>query len=570
MTTRVYVDRSRVEDFQRCGRKRFLTYHENGTGIEPTGKGIALVVGGATHVGLAQLLLLGQAWLWAHPELSVIELFASASIGHFEDTAVACALADLARTRIELDTTELAAMTAVGPDLAVVLAESLGLAPDDPRVTTLAERTFQGRGDFDKYLAAEQAALVEGMVRAYARRRLRPLLEMYEVMEVEREGEWKLSEWNPTEALDNKQMDVVYDKDAAMELWFMSRPDALLRDRESNQLYILSFKTTGSWDHRKERDARHDMQGLSEGVEIDLRLAAWWTVIHADKAPTGLYGHPNAMAAWLAETGVSSAMYEFLLSCAAPPRILGIRYEYLLKGDRWKDKDLTARLGVESRVQKSHLIRGYYNQAAKPGDALWNWSWDFLKEDGGKSNLYWKNWRGQPVWEYMPIRDWIDLLDASEPVMSGEDSTIGLAPRELGWKSPAQGTGYTEGNPLDAVFVTPETCAELLVYRNEDELRDWIEQVEAQERRIADGIAAVNAAGTDEGARRSALNVHFTQNRHACEYPGTCAFARDKVGVCWGGDEMKRDPVGSGEYRARTVNHPQELVPVKQVKNANS
>lgn len=542
MTTRVYVDRSRVEDFQRCGRKRFLTYHENGTGIEPTGKGIALVVGGAVHVGLATLLRLGQQEYdlnARHGDTPVVF-----SMG-LEDGAVRDALADLARTRIELDTTELAAMTAVGPDLAATLAESLGLAPDDPRVTTLAERTFQGRGDFDKYLAAEQAALVEGMVRAYARRRLRPLLEMYEVLEVEREGEWKLSEWWVGDSTDPRRDNG--STDDKRELWFMSRPDALLRDRESNQLYILSFKTTGSWDHRKERDARHDMQGLSEGVEIDLRLAAWWEQVNKPDSYKDALGF-----------NIPTPTYTYLKGLSAPPRILGIRYEYLLKGDRWKDKDLTARLGVESRVQKSHLIRGYYNQAAKPGDALWNWSWDFLKEDGGKSNLYWKNWRGQPVWEYMPIRDWIDLLDASEPVMSGEDSTIGLAPRELGWKSPAQGTGYTEGHPLDSVFVTPETCAELLVYRNEDELRDWIEQVEAQERRVADGIAAVNAAGGDEGARRSALNVHFTQNRHACEYPGTCAFARDKVGICWGSDSMRADPIGSGEYRARTPNHPVE------------
>lgn len=492
-------------------------------------------------MGLATLLRAGQAAFslaghgWVRPDGNVVD-----NCLWIEDAAVADALADLARTRIELDTTELAAMTAVGPDLAATLAESLGLAPDDPRVTGLAERTFQGRGDFDKYLAAEQAALVEGMVRAYARRRLRPLLEMYEVMEVEREGEWKLSD-----AVMGKDGDEP-EYELSPELWFMSRPDALLRDRESNQLYILSFKTTGSWDHRKERDARHDMQGLSEGVEVDLRLARWWNRMRED------------MRNPVPETEIPAPMQDFLAHVPSPPRILGIRYEYLLKGDRWKDKDLTARLGVESRVQKSHLIRGYYNQAAKPGDALWNWSWDFFKEDGGKSNLYWKNWRGQPVWEYMPVRDWIDLLDASEPVMSGEDSTIGLAPRELGWKSPAQGTGYTEGHPLDAVFVTPETCAELLVYRNSDELRDWVEQIEAQERRVAEGIAAVDAAGKDEGARRSALNIHFTQNRHACEYPGTCAFARDKVGICWGSDSMRADPIGSGEYRARVPNHPVE------------
>ena len=47
-----------------------------------------------------------------------------------------------------------------------------------------AERSVR---EYEAYLMAEQSALVEGMVRAYARRRLRPLLEEFEVLEVERE-----------------------------------------------------------------------------------------------------------------------------------------------------------------------------------------------------------------------------------------------------------------------------------------------------------------------------------------------------------------------------------------------
>ena len=110
------------------------------------------------------------------------------------------------------------------------------------------------RSDIDEYLYQEQKALVEAQVRAYARRRLRPLLDAYEVLEVEREGEWELADG----------------------LWFMSRPDALLRDRQTGDLYIQSFKTGASWDVRKGKDAEHDAQGLSEGVEIEKRLAEWW------------------------------------------------------------------------------------------------------------------------------------------------------------------------------------------------------------------------------------------------------------------------------------------------------
>jgi hypothetical protein len=41
----------------------------------------------------------------------------------------------------------------------------------------------------------------------------------------------------------------------------MSRPDALLRHRLTNDLHIMSFKTTGAWDHRKEKDALQGYAG---------------------------------------------------------------------------------------------------------------------------------------------------------------------------------------------------------------------------------------------------------------------------------------------------------------------
>ena len=65
---------------------------------------------------------------------------------------------------------------------------------------------------------------------------------------------------------------------------FMSRPDALLLEKSSGQLYLQSFKTTSGWDVRRARDAEHDMQGLSEGVEVERRLARWWELIHATSA----------------------------------------------------------------------------------------------------------------------------------------------------------------------------------------------------------------------------------------------------------------------------------------------
>jgi len=442
----VYTDRSRILTYQRCPRRRYYEYHQDGLGIVPKRTALPLAVGGAVHAGLADLLQ-----------------------GEGEDCAVVSALEELAKHQegLELDLSEAVAQAAPVEDLEAQLHASLGM-DDIGRLS----RVDTAKSDFDKYLYAEQSALVEAMVRAYARRRLRPLLDQYEVLEVEREGQWELSDG----------------------IWFASRPDALLRDRELGYLYIQSFKTAAAWDIRKERDAERDMQGLSECVEAERRLGE---------------------------------------------RISGIRYEYLFKGDRWRDKDLTRKLGIESRVQKSHLVRAYLNSGMTAADAQWCWSYDYHKEDGAASKLYWKTWRPAAVWEHMPIKDWIDMLDATIPV--SEEG------RDLGFQGPAQSAGYTSTHPLDEVFHPP-----IVVYRNDDQLRDWLEQTEHQEQSIALDVQAAESA--HDAVRRTHMNKFFPQFRQSCCYPTTCPY--DKI--CFGPEHIQRDPLGSGLYKIRTPNHPQE------------
>lgn len=429
--------------------------------------------------------------------------------------------------------------------IAAELAATLG---SEEAAAQLAEIVGKAKAAFEEHLFEEQSALVEGLVRAYTRRRLRPLLEQYEVLEVEREGSWCLSQWhiNKGTCPNCGAFAVVPDAnfsrlltcsecgwELARELWFMSRPDALLRERDSNELYLQSTKTTSKWDIRKERDAQRDMQGLSEGVEVEKRLGRWWEELQH-------YG-PD-LSAWASASDTTLAMVKYLGGLPSPPRIMGIRYEYMFKGDRYTDKELAMELGIEARSQRSHLIRGYLNPGMAAGDEQWNWSWDYLKEGGEKSKLYWKQWRSAPVWKHMTVKDWIDRLEASV-------ETHGEENRALGYSGPAQATGFTEEHPLDSVFRAP-----IVVYRNDDDLRDWLEQTEAQERRVVEDVAAVEAAA-DEGKRRHLLNVHFPQTRRACEYPTTCSMVR----ICYGGDDIRRDPRGSGLYQLRVLNHPQEL-----------
>ena len=165
MSNKVWVDRSRYETAQSCARRRWLEYHEAETGIVAAKKPLPLAVGSAVHEGLAVLLREGQAAQDDDARAKAGADYVYHALPEIEERAVAAALADFAQFdggRIALEPTE-------------------APAADAPMVT-----------DYDRYLYAEQSALVEAIVRAYARRRLRPLLEQFTVLEVEREGEWLL------------------------------------------------------------------------------------------------------------------------------------------------------------------------------------------------------------------------------------------------------------------------------------------------------------------------------------------------------------------------------------------
>lgn len=602
---RIYIDRSRNLEYARCPRSRWNSYHEGAglgavnLGIQPVKKSIHLVLGGAVHVGNEVLLRDGQLMLSNLEKINKLaeiddrfsvvldDLFKSPAMRQLEDSAVEAALKELAESTklgVELDELEKVNVQAAidklasnpaaakgesnidcgqfGGDSAIVvdfgefesgkfkekltkeLVESLKVTPavDDWSMPIIVDKrpTIElGDGSasierdlaaidvanadkaagLDDYLREELAALVEGMVRAYARRRLRPLLEQFEVMEVEREGEWKLGDttviemtmtqegWGPVEV--------------PAELWFMSRHDALLRERSTNFLYLMSFKTASQWDNRKKQEAEIDMQGLSEAVDVDNRLSLAWYKIHAGTQPT---------EEWNISSVADQNMQRWLCDQPQPPRVLGVRYEYLLKGPRRADKKDAEMPG--RYVADSPLIRAYKQDGITSDDRRWAFTYDWFNLAGQGKRLDYRSWKKAPVWKSMPIAKWIDILDA------------GLVQPEA----------YDEnGKPLDVLadqFVEPVT-----VFRNDDDMRDMLEQMEAQEVRVAVDVAQVQAVQDDPAAKRSALNRLFFQNRRACVYPGKCS----SFDLCYGSQTLREDPIGSGLYKIREVNHPQEL-----------
>jgi hypothetical protein len=139
----------------------------------------------------------------------------------------------------------------------------------------------------------------------------------------------------------------------------------------------------------------------------------------------------------------------------------------------------------------------------------------------------------------MPIADWIDLLDQGKV----QEGALG-----------------EDGEPLNAL--ASQFVPVLVQYRNRDETLDLLEQMEAQEVRVAQDVAAVRKAEQKEGyaGKRTTLNRLFGQNRQACSYPGICSYrtTSSQAGFCFGAPDPFHDPSVLERFAERKPNHPKE------------
>ena len=310
----VLSDRSRKIEFQRCPRARYLGYHIYGTGVQRTTMAIPLATGNHVHRGLESLLL-----------------------GDSVDEA-----AKIVREGY----------------LSEVKSRGLNMNEDEE----------------SSFVAYEQIALAEALVRAYAVERLPALLTQYDVVEVEKEDcETMLS----TEGF---------------KLDWQAKADSLLREKSSGDLYILSFKTAAGWDRRKDKENQHDDQGLSELWAIESRMRR---------------ENPDA------------------------PEIQGIKMEFLIKGSRNENPKGSGRY-----VTYNHLIRAWRRIGIVPGEDSYAWRWEFPDplNPEKKKRLSYKNWQPFNVWEEDSIggiQGWIEMLKSGEIQPEAGDPFRSAAPEEL-------------------------------------------------------------------------------------------------------------------------------------------
>lgn len=449
-----FTDRSRQEEFKRCNRARYLGYEWGGRGLRKVRQIIPLATGIFTHVGLGDLL---EQILRLDPSGQDPYVWRRVKVDAAVKRATDAYKAEMKKRALDVEL-----------------------------------------GEDGAYTADEQVALTEAMLRAYCVKGLGDLLEQYEVLEVEQEELW------PTFVAP-----ALYER-----IDMQGRLDALLRERSSGDFYICSFKTAATWDHRKDGEARHDVQGLSEAVLVERRLKLWHAELH-EEGRSAAQLPSNRTAAILRES-------------PDPPRIMGIQMVHLIKGKRDKD-EYTGRWQT-----RSHLLRAWKREGITAPEFAWSWKWAGPEVNERTGNLVGhtlgKGWRLTDVFDpnesFGGVKGWIDAL--------------------------AAGTIQEEaGDPFSDTYVQP-----LPYFRQDQDLVDWQEQAMNQEWRVHDSVKAVESIRQFQPETlRSALNAMFPQNRRSCDWPSRCQF----LDICFGDPSMLISPLSSGLYELRVPHHAAEL-----------
>lgn len=203
-----FIDRTRVNVGQQCQMKRFVQYNAGpeGRGLVSAYENEDLALGKAVHEGLEYMLM--------NPDDVDITNGAEIAYRSFKRSAQA-------------------GLTVQG----------------DPFMSETFPEAFES-------LVEEQAWLAYALVWTFGRRRLPGLLNEFEVVAVEPEIAWLLSNgegWNES-------------------LVMMSRPDAILRHRTLGRLWTVSWKTTKRFTSESLEKLESDTQTLTEGLAVQHRF----------------------------------------------------------------------------------------------------------------------------------------------------------------------------------------------------------------------------------------------------------------------------------------------------------
>jgi hypothetical protein len=482
----VYSDRSRLLTYQHCNRERYLEFHLLGTGVRRNRIAIPLLQGSCVHIGRAHML------------------------NQIIDLGPEC----------------------VRPDLKVDVDAAVKAALDEYKAE-LANRGLDVElGEDAQAVVDEQVALTEGLLRAYAKAGLPRLLEQYRVLEVEREDLWERFTSVPMHtsiAADGKSGSL-YMTDYVD---FQSRADALLQERQTGDLYIDSLKTAAQYDHRKDEENRHDVQGLPEAAVVERRLRQDYEhLVNGATDPQAGIALP------------SPSYCEWIRSLTASPRIMGIQMTFLVKGIRRQAYE-----GAPFQTY-SPLLRGYYREGVTERE----FAWKAETPCPGPGHVLKQSKKGPILCEGKKFHklgvDWV-------PFDTYRGEGLDIVGGVKGWvEMLSSGTVQPDaGDPFEAIIQSP-----LPYFRQDRDMADWIEQAQAIEGDVAAKVTELERIRVEEPSRlRSALNVLMPQNRRSCDWPSKCQMQE----ICFGDPSSLTSPFSTGLYQIRLPHHEAELGAMK-------
>lgn len=351
------------------------------------------------------------------------------------------------------------------------------------------------------YVAKEQAAMVEALIRGWAWFGLPQIQESFEILEAERDeyGIFTMGDFELT--------------------WGM-RGDALLMNKNTLDLFILSLKTKKEWKGLKdEKKNRYDMQGMSETAVVEQRLRRWHEILVKHQAHTEPKLTDTTVMVYNVATQESVPNWfirRFL--AGAGPTVMGVKMDFALKGRRAEYP-----IGSGKYSYSNPLIRPWRRDDGLKGDG-YAFMYEFKDELGGNHRLG-KGWNRINIWEDMGVKNWVDLL--------ATESFQGMAPMAA----------------IQKQFIMPNEY-----FRAEKDIENWLESRLFEEQRIAKGIKETLPTIGTKGLQ-SKLNEHFPMYSN---YPTDCTYCPFET-VCHDGIESyMHDPMSSGKYAPRTPNHAAE------------
>jgi hypothetical protein len=474
-----FTSRTAALTYQTCKRKRFLANHFANHGLSPEAIDLFLETGTAIHRGLQNLL---EHCRLEHPD------------GAFEEQCI--------NQSVEV---------------------AINLFREDISKASISLR--EGESLFIDFIIAEHECLIEGLIRAFAIKRLPSLLEEYEILSVEMdEIFYEFSDIVNWQTKSDAEFLAFSDNTDSSNIW--------KHNKIPLGIVTCSIKSASEYAENTIRNLMTDMQGNSEWASAQARLLREFESYKEMR--NGL--SYEEILDLRKEHSSYTKYYEYCLNNDQKPKVYAVQYEHLITGS-WKDDDKSG-----LRKRKSFIVHPYklnvmgtmnvFNQVQTAAPTSYKW-----KPSAGRQP---KGWERINIWEDIGVLNWVNML------------AQGLIQPE-------------EGNPLNEIIITSD-----LIFRDRDngkQLQEWYESTKYQEEHIIKNLdileshASWAAKNNNWKMYETALNQLFPKETLTCwsYYGRHCEFTK----VCHEFYNIN-DLMDSNVYITRKPHHIPELEEFKK------